>query len=157
MDSSVSEARGVRWIKHIVDTAWWLLGLTFIVSGILKAISVKGFTLTVREFLDLLGLGELNKYAFTIAVTICAFETSIGVIAFFRKMRPALSLIYPAVMVFFILITYVNLTDMYGGIESCGCFGEVIHLGPMETFLKNLILLALSILTAIITHLYRQD
>ncbi len=127
------------------SVAWMLLSVTFIASGILKGIAVKGFATTVREFLDLLSLETLQPYSFPLAVAICIFETAIGVLIFFKPLRPALSLICSIVLIFFTVITYINLTDMYGGIESCGCFGEIIHLNPLETFVKNLILLGISI------------
>jgi len=38
-------------------------------------------------------------------------------------------------------LTYINLVAPLGGIESCGCFGELIHLNAKETFFKNLLLL----------------
>ena len=113
--------------------------MTFIASGILKVIAVKGFAITVREFLDLLGLETLQPHSFLLAIAICFCETAIGLLTFFKRLRSMLSLIYPAILAFFTIITYINLTDMYGGIESCGCFGEIIHLNPMETFVKNII------------------
>lgn len=137
-----NENRKINWIS----VAWVLLSVTFIASGILKGISVKGFALTVREFLNLLGLETFQSHSFLIAVLMCIFETLIGLLGFIKKLRPILCLIYPIVMLFFTIITYINLTDIYGGIESCGCFGEIIHLNPMETFVKNLLLFGISII-----------
>ncbi|MBD5274900.1 MAG: hypothetical protein HDS37_02155 [Bacteroides sp.] len=157
MDRSVQSEGFTRWIPTLANVLWLILGVTFIASGILKGIAMKGFAITVKEFLDLLGLETLQTLSFPIAIAICVFETAIGALAFIRSMRPLLSLVYPAIMAFFTLITYVNLTDMYGGIESCGCFGEVIHLGPSETFVKNLILLTLSVIAAYLTHIDPQS
>ena len=145
-----NEKRKINWIS----VAWMLLSLTFIASGILKGISVKGFALTVREFLNLLGLESFQSHSFLIAVLICIFETLIGLMGFIKKLRPILCLIYPIVMLFFTIITYINLTDIYGGIESCGCFGEIIHLNPMETFVKNLLLLGISLILLIANKKY---
>lgn len=52
-------------------------------------------------------------------------------------------------MVYFTCITYLNYIDRYGQIESCGCFGEVIHLSPEESFWKNVVLLTISLLPPI--------
>lgn len=145
MDRSASSEGHLQWLPTLTNVIWLILGMTFIASGILKVIAVKGFAITVREFLDLLGLETLQPHSFLLAIAICFCETTIGLLAFFKRLRPMLNLIYPAILVFFTIITYINLTDMYGGIESCGCFGEIIHLNPMETFVKNIILLSLSL------------
>ena len=136
-------------ISVFKSVAWMLLSVTFIASGILKGIAVRGFAITVREFLDLLDLETLQPYSFSIAVAICMCETAIGLLAFLKRLRPALSLIYTTILAVFTIITYINLTDMYGGIESCGCFGEIIHLNPMETFVKDVMLLFLSVFIGI--------
>lgn len=151
MERSVQNGAHIRWMYAATNAIWLFLAATFIASGILKGIAMKGFAITVREFLDLLGLETLQTYSFPIAITICLFETAIGFIAFFRKFRSALCLIYPIVILFFTIITYINLTDLYGGIESCGCFGELIHLNPTETFVKNIILLLLSMFVTFTT------
>lgn len=152
MDRSASSEGHLQWLPALTNVIWYILGMTFITSGILKVIAVKGFAITVREFLDLLGLETLQPYSFALAIAICAGETVIGLLTFIKSLRPVLSLIYPAILSFFTIITYINLTDIYGGIESCGCFGEIIHLDPIETFIKNLILLSFSILTAYLIY-----
>lgn len=152
MDKTIGKIRKIDWISIFNSVAWMLLSVTFIASGILKAVALKGFIITVREFLDLIGLETLQPYSFHLAAAICIFETALGVLSFFRPLRKALSMIYPIVLIFFTCITFINLTDMYGGIESCGCFGEIIHLNPMETFVKNLLLLGISIFLLISTN-----
>ncbi len=145
MDKPIGKIRKTDWISIFNSVAWMLLSVTFIVSGILKGVAMKGFIITVREFLDLLGLETLQPYSIILSIAICMCETAIGILVLFKRLRPILSLIYPVILSFFTIITYINLTDMYGGLESCGCFGEIIHLNPMETFVKNLFLLGISV------------
>lgn len=145
MEKTISRIRKADWISIFNSAAWMLLSVTFIASGILKGVAVRGFAITVREFLDLLGLETLQPSSFPLAIAICVCETAIGLLVFCKRLRPALSLIYPVILAFFTIITYINLTDMYGGIESCGCFGEIIHLNPKETFVKNLVLFGISL------------
>lgn len=145
MDKPIVNIRKPDWISILNSVAWMLLSVTFIASGILKGVAVKGFIITVREFLDLLGLETLQPYSVLLAIAICVCETAIGMLVLFKRLRPILSLIYPVILSFFTIITYINLTDMYGGLESCGCFGEIIHLNPMETFAKNLVLFGISL------------
>lgn len=151
MEKTISRIRKADWISIFNSVAWMSLSVTFIASGMLKGIAVKGFAITVREFLDLMGLETLQPYSFPLAIAICMFESAIGVLTFFKSLRPILFLIYPIVLFFFTIITYINLTDMYGGIESCGCFGELILLNPLETFVKNLLLLGISVTLLFVT------
>ena len=51
----------------------------------------------------------------------------------------------------FTYITYLNLVSLYGQIESCGCFSEVIHLSPAESFYKNVVLMTHSLLACSLT------
>ena len=153
MDNSAQSVSISRWMPAMTKAAWLVLAATFMASGILKGIAVRGFALTIGQFLDLLGLGGLHPYALPVAIAICIGEIALGFAALFRKLRPFLCVVFLAVLIFFTIITYVNLTDMYGGIESCGCFGEIIHLNPLETFLKNILLLTLTVTLTINTYL----
>lgn len=122
------------------------LGVTFILSAILKTISVYSFSQTVNSFCGLLGMDVLYGYGFPLAIVIIAFELLIGVCAFIRRFQRIIIWIYTIVLGFFTYITYINYTDLYGGIESCGCFGELIHFTPASSFYKNIALFVLSLI-----------
>lgn len=135
------------------------LGVTFILSAILKTISVYSFSQTVNSFCGLLGMDVLYGYGFPLAIVIIAFELLIGVCAFIRRFQRIIIWIYTIVLGFFTYITYINYTDLYGGIESCGCFGELIHFTPASSFYKNiaLFILSLILLGIHIIHTYRRQ
>ena len=63
------------------------LGVTFILSAILKTISVYSFSQTVNSFCGLLGMDVLYGYGFPLAIAIIAFELLIGVCAFIRRLQ----------------------------------------------------------------------
>ena len=77
------------------------LGVTFILSAILKTISVYSFSQTVNSFCGLLGMDVLYGYGFPLAIVIIAFELLIGVCAFIRRFRRIAIWIYPIVLGFF--------------------------------------------------------
>ena len=135
------------------------LGVTFILSSILKTISIYSFSQIVNSFCGLLGMDVLYGYGFPLAIAIIAFELLIGVCAFIRRLQRIAIWIYTIVLGFFTYITFINYTDLYGGIESCGCFGELIHFTPASSFYKNLILFALSLvlLGIHVINTYRQE
>lgn len=119
-------------VRHVV-------AITFILSGMLKGVNIDGFSQTTKEFLGLLGLNSCCCYV--IAACVCIGEIALGYTALNRKLFIHCHWAYPTVMAAFTCVTYINLNDIYGGIESCGCFGELIHFDPAQSFYKNLVLL----------------
>lgn len=128
-----------------------ILGLTFILSSIFKWIGLKTFALTVNDFCAFLGFDALYGHGMALAIIICSAELLLGIAAFFPRLRDFVAWVYLIVMGYFTYITYLNLISLYGQIESCGCFGEVIHLTPSESFYKNVVLLALAILACVLS------
>ena len=124
----------------------YILALTFTLSSIFKWIGLKTFAHTINDFCAFLGLDALYGHGMSLAIIICSVELVLGVAAFIPKLRDYVVWVYLIVMGHFTYITYFNMVSLYGQIESCGCFGEVIHLTPSESFYKNVVLLTLSLL-----------
>ncbi len=123
----------------------YILGVTFILSGLLKIVAPSAVVQSIIQYLSLLGIGYSDLPLRMMAIALCIGEITIGIIACVRWLFRKISLLYVFVLFFFTVLTYINLTSPYGGMESCGCFGELIHLSPMETFIKNLLLLGISV------------
>lgn len=123
-----------------------ILGLIFILSSVFKLIGIRTFAETVNMFCAFLGYEMLYGHGLPLAIVICSVELLLGVAAFVPKMREYVQWIYLIVIGYFTYITYLNLVCLYGQIESCGCFGEVIHLTPAESFYKNVVNMTISII-----------
>ena len=134
-----------------------LLSFTFILSSILKWIGIRTFALTVNDFCAFLGYDALYGHGMSLAIIICSTELVLGIAAFIPKLRKYVVWVYTFVLGYFTYITYLNLVSLYGQIESCGCFGEVIHLTPAESFYKNVGLLVLSLLACALTVYNKRD
>lgn len=128
-----------------------LLGIIFILSSIFKWIGLKTFALTVDDFCAFLGFDVLYGHGLALAIVICSAELLLGIAAFVPRLRDYAAWVYLIVMGIFTYITYLNLVSLYGQIESCGCFGEVIHLTPSESFYKNVVLLILAIIACVLS------
>jgi len=89
-------------------------------------------------------------YAYALGGFLCMAEIVIGFSAMHYDIFRKLHWTYTMVMVFFTSITFLNMTSDYGGIESCGCFGELIHLNPAESFYKNLVILLICVISSLI-------
>lgn len=131
---------------NLVRIMAFLLGAVFIVSGYLKGVNLDSFADTIHNFSGLLGMpaGQGKMPAFLI----CLAEVGMGYAVFVRPLLPLFLPVYLIVSTFFTFITYVNLSSPYGGIESCGCFGELIHTTPLQSFVKSVAVMGASILLA---------
>ena len=123
--------------KRILNTYAIIIGVSFLVSGVGKLVNT-------AEFADLIyryGFGRLMLLAPLIVI----FEITIGLML--------VLLINPRryLLLSFILLTIFTIAFAYGhfknGVDDCGCFGTVLHthISPVYTFIRNLILLGMSI------------
>lgn len=134
----------------------YILGATFVLSAVLKIIDFYSFTQTVRPFCSLLGMNALGEYSLLIAVMVITSELALGIASFVPAFGKVAVFVFPLVLVWFTYITYINYIDPYGNIESCGCFGELIHFTPAESFYKNIVLLILAIALLVCHHIIEK-
>ena len=129
--------------------------ITFMLSGISKGANLDATSQLIGQYCALLSLDwGFSIPLYVLAATICSFEIFIGLVALNRKGFLLALPIYIFAISLFVILTYINLVAPLGGIESCGCFGELIHLNAKETFFKNMLLL----ITAVyLTYKHRQE
>ena len=133
-------------MKVLVNFCRILLGLTFMFSGIVKAVDPMGTQIKLTDYLYAFGMGEsvLGSTLLILACILAGFEILIGsylVVGAFHRGASFLALL---MMVFFTPFTlYLALKNP---VSDCGCFGDAVVLTNWETFAKNVFLLALAIL-----------
>lgn len=121
------------------------ISVTFILSGISKGANIEGTSQLIIQYLGLLDFNvELGMPSNIIAAIICSFEIFVGMLALNRKTFVLILPICTFAILAFTILTFINLVSPLVGLESCGCFGELIHLNAKETFYKNIVLLLLS-------------
>ena len=122
----------------------FVIGVTFILSGFLKAMDPVGGALKIDEYLKAFHLGFLDFISMPFAVLLACMEFLIGVCVLKGiKMRffSTASLIFTS---FFTLLTLYS--AIFNPVQDCGCFGEAIHLSNWQTFYKNIVLLAFALI-----------
>ena len=123
------------------------LALSFLLSSITKAVNIPALAMEVRMYSDAYLWEWLRDYATPIAVMVCAAELMVGVGALIKRTARYALWVMIVMLVFFVWLTGVNLffPTVMGSIESCGCFGELIHFSPTGSFVKSLVLFAFAV------------
>lgn len=119
----------------------FITGFVFFIGGILKLMDPVGAGLVMGEYLDFLHLKFLGFTAKPLGVAFALAETLIGTALITGVWRKIVGIAALGFQAFFTLLTLTLV--IFNPEMDCGCFGEAIHLTHWETFLKNIVLLAL--------------
>ena len=136
-------------IKEKIRTALRItLGVCFILSGMMKAVNVYSFAQEIRLYIEAYMDSYFVQWTVEIAVVICAIETITGLLALRKKYESIVAVIFLGMMSFFVWLTGINLLypSLMGSIESCGCFGELIHFSPLASFVKSVVLWGMAVM-----------
>ena len=122
----------------------FLIGVVFLLAGIFKLLDPVGAGLVMEGYLRFLHLAFLLPAAKAFAVVFALAEAILGAAMISGVWRKQVAIITTAMIVFFTVLTLFLAIFNPVSLTDCGCFGEVIHLTNFQTFLKNLVLLALA-------------
>lgn len=125
---------------HILVT--YCLGGVFILSAVTKAVGLPVFADEMRLYLDIYFGGWLRDSSLFLAGMVCLVELLIGIACLVPALRRQANVAAFLALTFFVWLTgdnYFNPSPL-GRIESCGCFGELIHFTPLASFIKSLVL-----------------
>lgn len=124
-----------------------LLGIVFLFSGTAKAIDPAGTAIKVGEYFTAFGLKDLQWLALPFSVNLSAIEFTLGVCMLLGVYRRYASFLTMLMMIFMTPLTlYLALNNP---VPDCGCFGDVLLLSNWQTFYKNIVLLAASVVAFI--------
>ncbi len=131
-----------------VNVCRFLLGITFIFSGYVKAIDPLGTQYKIADYLAAVNLaGVLPDWiTLTASVGVSAVEFSLGIFLLFAIQRRQVSRL---VLLFMGVMTLISVwLFLSNPVKDCGCFGDAIHLSNGETLAKNLVLLVAAVVVA---------
>lgn len=131
--------------SFLIHTCIIILGVTFVISGFLKAIDPLGMGFKLRAYFTSWGIDVLaySRQLFIPVLALCTFEFCIGInllLGIRRKTTTLLALIFMSLVSLLTLYIY-----LFNPVPDCGCFGDAILLSHAQTLGKNLILLACAI------------
>ena len=121
----------------------FIFGLSFVLSGFLKAVDPIGTSLKIKEYFGAFGMDFLNSLSVPVAILLSTAEFVVGV-AMLKGLR--MNLFSKISLGFISVFTLITLfVFIYNPISDCGCFGQAVHLSNGATFVKNLVLLAMAL------------
>ncbi|REJ82478.1 MAG: DoxX family protein [Bacteroidetes bacterium] len=128
-------------MKLIAQISRVLVGVLFIISGLIKANDPLGFSYKLDEYFQVFGMPWLSFTSLALAIAICAFEIGLGVALLLgaRMVHTTWSLLI--MIVFFTFLTFYSWK--FDVVKDCGCFGDALKLTPFESFMKDVVLLIL--------------
>ena len=112
-----------------------LLGLVFILSGVLKLIDIDKFELYVYSF-NFLSL----SFSYIVARLLIAFEFLLGVSLVANVFNKYVVRTTLAMLVGFTL--FLVYLIVIGRNDNCHCFGEYVQFNPIESIVKNILFTA---------------
>lgn len=132
----------------LVNVCRFLLGATFVFSGFVKAVDPIGTQYKIQDYLGAISLEGVfpDWVTLTTSVLLSALEFSLGVFILLAMRRRLVSKI---IVVFMAVMTLITLwLALFNPVKDCGCFGDAIHLTNFQTLMKNIVLLAASLVVA---------
>ena len=130
-------------MKYIVNICRLLVGVLFIISGLIKLNDPLGFSYKLEEYfsVDVLNIPFLEPYALGISIFVVIFEVLLGVFLLigYKPKFTVWSLL--GMIVFFTFLTFYS--AYFDKVKDCGCFGDALKLTPWESFTKDIVLLVL--------------
>lgn len=125
-------------MKHLLR---YIIGIIFIVSGVVKAIDSVGFSFKLEEYFSptVFNMPFLESFALPIAVFVSALEVVLGLMLLLNIHLRKTLLALIALCVFFAFLTFYS--AYYNVVTDCGCFGDAVKFTPWQSFWKDIILL----------------
>lgn len=132
--------------KMGVNACRFLLGITFIFSGFVKAVDPLGSYYKIQDYVTAFGIAEWIP-AFVLllfGIILASLEFSIGIFLFLGIRRLISSLLAMLLMIVMTPLTFY--LAIANPVSDCGCFGDAWVLTNWQTFGKNVVLLAAAII-----------
>ncbi len=131
-------------MKALVTISRILVGVLFIISGLIKANDALGFSYKLDEYFTVFNMSFLSGTSLFLAMIICIFEVGLGVALLVGYRMVLVSWLMLLMILFFTFLTFYS--AYFDVVKDCGCFGDALKLKPWESFYKDVILLVFILL-----------
>jgi uncharacterized membrane protein YphA (DoxX/SURF4 family) len=133
-------------MKKIIDQfSRFFVGTLFIFSGLIKLNDPVGTQIKMEEYFEVFATDfhpfflVFRSVALEIGMIMIVLEIVLGVaVLVYYKMNVTATLLLILLVFFTFLTGYSHFTN---AVTDCGCFGDAIKLTPLESFIKDLVLM----------------
>jgi len=133
--------------QRIIQVSRILVGLLFILSGLIKANDTLGFSYKLDEYFGVFNIPWMSAISWPLATLMCVLEMLLGFMLLMgARLKFTLRMLL-ALCIFFGFLTWYS--AYFEVVKECGCFGDAIKLSPWQSFYKDMILLVLILLLLI--------
>ena len=127
-------------LKVLTEISRIVVGVTFAFSGFVKSTDPHGFAYKIQDYLISFNLTELFPLALPAAVLLVAAEFWVGIFLLLGIYRKTSIFAAALFMAFFLPLTlWIAIADP---VKDCGCFGDALIISNWDTFYKNIVLTA---------------
>jgi uncharacterized membrane protein YphA (DoxX/SURF4 family) len=140
-------------MKRIRNIFRIIVGLVFIFSGFVKGVDPLGTVYRMNDYFVVFGIPWATQFSLFLTIFLCTLEFILGISLLFNLWICVTAWPLIFMMVYFTVLTFFD--AVYNLVPDCGCFGEAVKLTNVQTFLKNLVLMALIILIFISRKKFR--
>lgn len=140
----LESSRSTKVWRMICLIAQLIVGCTFVFSSLMKGIDPTGTAIKIGEYASSFGVPLSDDLSSFFAIFLNVLEGLLGIALLLGLVPRLTSGILLVLMSGMTLLTLYIV--IYNPVKDCGCFGDALKISNTATFLKNLILLPLTIL-----------
>lgn len=139
-----------RFMPAIVWSFRIIVGITFVFSGLSKMIDLWGFIYKIEQYLNVWQIPQPRSLTFFTAIMLSGVEFIIGFMTLTGSFKRSSAWLSMLVMLLMLpLSAYIAIAKP---VDDCGCFGDALIISNTATFIKNIILFAMSLYLLYYNH-----
>jgi uncharacterized membrane protein YphA (DoxX/SURF4 family) len=128
-------------MKLLRTTFRIIIGLVFIFSGFVKGIDPLGTVYRMDDYFAVFNLPWMSAFSLWLTIFLCVVEFTLGVSLLLNLWIRKTAWVLLLMMMYFTILTFFD--AVYNLVPDCGCFGDALKMTNLQTFLKNIFLMAL--------------
>jgi len=130
-----------------------IVGLVFVFSGFVKGVDPLGTVYRMDDYFIVFGTVWAIPFSLYLTIFLCTLEFILGISLLFNLWIRVTAWPLLLMMIYFTILTFFD--AVLNLVPDCGCFGDAIKLSNLNTFLKNLVLMAMIVIIFISRKKYR--